>query len=48
MFQLCIGRWIDFTLSAADDLMDCWRGMHQFLVLPGEAGVAGEQEEQGQ
>lgn len=42
------GRRTDFTLSPADDLMDFLAGgSHQFLDLPGDAGAAGEQEEEG-
>ena len=37
----------DFTLSAADDLMD-FLGLTKLLDLPGDAGAAGEQEEEGQ
>ena len=42
-------RQTDFTLSAADDLMNSWRGgLTKLLDLPGDAGAAGEQEEEGQ
>jgi hypothetical protein len=42
-------RGVDFTLSAADDLMDFLAGgFHQFLDRLVTAGAAGEQEEQGQ
>jgi hypothetical protein len=42
-------RRTDFTLSAADDLMDLLAGgSHKFLDLPGDAGAAGEKEEEGQ
>jgi hypothetical protein len=39
----------DFTLSAADDLMDFLAGgLTKLLDLPGDAGAAGEREEEGQ
>ena len=42
-------RQTDFTLSAADDLMDLSAGgLIKLLDLPGDAGAAGEQEEEGQ
>jgi hypothetical protein len=42
-------RQTDFTLSAADDLMYFLAGvLTKSLDLPGDAGAAGEQEEEGQ
>jgi hypothetical protein len=42
-------RQTDFTLSAADDLMDFLAGvLTKLLDLPGDAGAAGEREEEGQ
>jgi hypothetical protein len=43
-------RQTDFTVSAADDLMDFLAGgvLTKLLDLPGDAGAAGEREEEGQ
>jgi len=41
-------RQTDFTLFAADDLMYFLAVLTKSLDLPGDAGAAGEQEEEGQ
>jgi hypothetical protein len=43
-------RRTDFTLSSADDLMDFLAGgfSPKRIDLPGDAGGAGEREEEGQ